>query len=62
MTVISQRQDLIAWYVRRGYATTGETQPFPHGDERFGLPRRDDLEFAVLAKALGPGSGVDDLG
>jgi ribosomal protein S18 acetylase RimI-like enzyme len=55
MTVISQRQDLIAWYVRRGYAATGETQPFPHGDERFGLPQRDDLEFAVLAKPLGPG-------
>jgi GNAT superfamily N-acetyltransferase len=53
MTVISVRQDLIAWYLRRGYALTGETRPFPHGDERFGLPRRQDLEFAVLAKPLG---------
>jgi GNAT superfamily N-acetyltransferase len=52
MTVISQRRDLIAWYVRRGYALTGESQPFPHGDERFGLPRRDDLSFDVLAKPL----------
>jgi len=56
MTVIRQRLDLIAWYERRGYARTGATQPFPYGDERFGVPRRDDLEFVVLAKALG-GSG-----
>jgi ribosomal protein S18 acetylase RimI-like enzyme len=54
MTVIQQRADLIAWYVRRGYTETGETRPFPHGDERFGLPRRDDLVFAVLAKQLSP--------
>jgi N-acetylglutamate synthase-like GNAT family acetyltransferase len=52
MTVITQRRDLIAWYERRGYASTGETQPFPHGNDRFGLPRRADLEFEVLAKPL----------
>lgn len=52
MTVIAQRADLIAWYERRGYRPTGQTQPFPYGDERFGLPRRDDLMFVVLSKAL----------
>jgi GNAT superfamily N-acetyltransferase len=52
MTVIIQRIDLIAWYGRRGYAPTGERRPFPYGDERFGLPRREDLEFTVLAKPL----------
>jgi len=52
MTVIRQREDLIAWYERNGYARTGATAPFPYGDERFGLPRRDDLEFVVLAKPL----------
>jgi ribosomal protein S18 acetylase RimI-like enzyme len=52
MTVISQREELIAWYVRRGYQLTGETQPFPYGDERFGIPKRRDLCFAVLAKRL----------
>ena len=52
MTVIAQRRELIAWYERRGYAATGERRPFPAGDPRFGLPRRDDLEFAVLEKAL----------
>lgn len=52
MTVIRQREALIAWYERRGYAQTGERRPFPYGDERFGLPKRDDLEMVVLAKAL----------
>jgi ribosomal protein S18 acetylase RimI-like enzyme len=52
MTVITQRRDLIAWYERRGYSSTGEMRPFPHGDERFGLPRRDDLAFEVLVKHL----------
>lgn len=50
MTVIEQRPELIAWYQRRGYRRTGEYQPFPYGDERFGIPRRDDLRFEVLAK------------
>jgi len=52
MTVISIREELIAWYVRRGYRATGERKPFPYGDPRFGLPKRNDLEFIVLAKAL----------
>ncbi|MBL7502141.1 GNAT family N-acetyltransferase [Frankia sp. CNm7] len=52
MYVISQRADLIAWYARRGYLPTGETRPFPYGEERFGLPRRDDLAFTVLFKSL----------
>jgi GNAT superfamily N-acetyltransferase len=56
MTVIAQRDELIDWYVRRGYVRTQETRPFPYGDLRFGLPRRDDLEFVVLRKALGVAS------
>ena len=52
MTVIGQREDLIAWYGRRGYAATGEMRPFPYGDERFGRPKREDLYFVVLAKSL----------
>jgi hypothetical protein len=52
MTVIAQRVELIAWYERRGYSRTGETRPFPYGEERFGRPRRDDLHFVVLAKSL----------
>ena len=54
MTVIVQRVELIAWYERRGYVRTGERQPFPYGDERFGVPRRADLAFEVLRKRLSP--------
>ena len=52
MTVIDLRDELIAYYQRRGYRRTGITRPFPYGDERFGLPRRDDLRFEVLEKPL----------
>lgn len=50
MTVLEQRSELLAWYARKGYERTGETAPFPYGDERFGLPRRADLRFLVLEK------------
>ncbi|GAB6196632.1 GNAT family N-acetyltransferase [Lysobacter xanthus] len=50
MTVIDVRDELIAFYQRRGYRRTGIVKPFPYGDERFGRPRRDDLRFEVLEK------------
>ncbi|MEO7073233.1 MAG: GNAT family N-acetyltransferase [Rhodanobacter sp.] len=52
MTVIEQRPELVAWYARRGYLPTGEYLRFPYGNERFGIPRRDDLRFVVLGKSL----------
>jgi ribosomal protein S18 acetylase RimI-like enzyme len=52
MTVIDVRDELIAFYQRRGYRRTGILKPFPYGDERFGLPRRRDLRFEVLEKPL----------
>ncbi len=52
MTVIDVREELIAWYERRGYRRTGIKKPFPYGDERFGIPLRDDLRFEVLEKTL----------
>jgi ribosomal protein S18 acetylase RimI-like enzyme len=52
MTVIDVRDELIAFYERRGYRRTGVLKPFPYGDARFGLPRRDDLRFEVLEKPL----------
>ncbi|MBP6691163.1 MAG: GNAT family N-acetyltransferase, partial [Xanthomonadales bacterium] len=52
MTVIRVRTELIAWYERRGYRATGESKPFPYGDPRFGLPKRDDLDFIILSKPL----------
>jgi ribosomal protein S18 acetylase RimI-like enzyme len=52
MTVIDIRDELIAFYERRGYALTGIKKPFPYGDARFGIPTRDDLRFEVMEKAL----------
>jgi ribosomal protein S18 acetylase RimI-like enzyme len=52
MTVIDLREELIAFYERRGYRRTGIKKPFPYGDPRYGLPRRDDLRFEVLEKIL----------
>ncbi|MEZ0470611.1 GNAT family N-acetyltransferase [Luteimonas salinilitoris] len=52
MTVIDLRDALIAWYERRGYRRTGIYKPFPYGDARFGVPKRDDLRFEVLEKVL----------
>lgn len=52
MTVISVRDELVAWYERRGYRRTGEYKPFPYGDARFGIPKRDDLRFEWLVKPL----------
>lgn len=52
MTVIDLRDELIAFYERRGYRRTGIHKAFPYGDPRYGIPRRDDLRFEVLEKQL----------
>jgi ribosomal protein S18 acetylase RimI-like enzyme len=50
MRVISLREDIIAWYERRGYARTGESEPFEFLD--FYGPLRTDFDLTVLRKAL----------
>jgi ribosomal protein S18 acetylase RimI-like enzyme len=52
ISVLPQRETLIAWYERLGYQKTGETLPFPYGNPRFGLPKRDDLHFVVMEHEL----------
>jgi len=51
MTVISQRHELIEWYERRGYRSTGVTKPFP-ADPRFGVSTQP-LTFIVMEKPMG---------
>ena len=53
MTVISERIELINWYERRGYEITGEKRPFPMGDAKFGIAKKN-LEFIVMKKHLIP--------
>ena len=50
--VLNVRNVLKEWYMRRGYAPTGQTHPFPYGDTRFGVPNRDDLCFTMFEKRL----------
>ncbi len=52
MTVIDCRDELIAFYERRGYIRTGIIKPFPYGNPRYGEPKRDDLRFEILEKDL----------
>jgi ribosomal protein S18 acetylase RimI-like enzyme len=52
ISVLPQRETLIAWYERLGYRLTGVTLPFPYGNPRFGLPKRDDLYFVVMERGL----------
>ncbi len=51
MTVISSRIELIEYYQRRGFSWTGETEPFPESDPRFGIPK-SKLVFKVFEKLL----------
>jgi len=51
MTVISGRDELIAWYLRHGYHDTGERKPFEVPDVRWGIPKQK-LEFVVLEKKV----------
>jgi ribosomal protein S18 acetylase RimI-like enzyme len=53
MSVVNVRDTLISWYERHGYTLTGETEPFPYSDNRFGVPTRDDLQFVILEKSIG---------
>ena len=52
MSVLHLREELFDFYERRGYRRTGRTLPFPYGDDRFGVPKRDDLRLEVLEKRL----------
>lgn len=52
MTVIDSRTSLIAWYVRRGYAFTGETRPF-HELRPADAETGPQITFVVLEKPLG---------
>ncbi|CAL8096894.1 unnamed protein product [Orchesella dallaii] len=51
MHVISRRTELVEWYERRGFRKTGDTAPFPTGDDDFGKPKIP-LEFVVMQKDI----------
>ena len=51
MTVISVREELIAWYKRNGYSDTGAREPFPASDVHIPIVDKP-LEFIVLEKRV----------
>lgn len=46
MSVVEGRDELIAWYERKGYVRTGEREPFYS-------PQAEPLHFTMLEKRLG---------
>ena len=51
MLVLNGRPKLLAYYERRGYLPTGNTEPFPE-DGNNGEPKQQGLYFLELAKPL----------
>ncbi|WP_333872875.1 GNAT family N-acetyltransferase [Methylobacter sp.] len=51
MTVISRRDELIAFYQRRGYQRTGASKEFPVNPELW-MPKVADLRLEILEKVL----------
>jgi ribosomal protein S18 acetylase RimI-like enzyme len=51
MTVISARDELIAWYKRHGYVDTGAREAFPISDIHVSISEQP-LEFMVLEKKI----------
>ncbi|MDO8316589.1 MAG: GNAT family N-acetyltransferase, partial [Flavobacterium sp.] len=51
MTVISVREELIAWYKRNGYIDTGAREPFPASDVHIPISE-EPLEFIVMEKRI----------
>lgn len=51
MTVISVREELIAWYKRNGYVDTGKREAFPSSDIHINVSN-EPLEFIFLEKKI----------
>lgn len=52
MTVVSVRQELISFYLRRGYRRTGQITDYPLS-AGVGTPKQNDLKVEILEKPSG---------
>lgn len=52
MVVLHVRAELIAWYERRGFRPSGESELFPEEHKSFGQPLRNDLRLLGFEKKL----------
>ena len=60
MTVITLREELLAYYERRGYHRTGKTKPFPL-ESGASVPRVENLQLEILEKRLGETQTPNDV-
>ncbi|RZL38116.1 MAG: GNAT family N-acetyltransferase [Pedobacter sp.] len=54
ITVISSRTELIEWYERNGYISTGTSIAFEEISGRFGEPKQTDIRLIAMEKRLNP--------
>jgi N-acetylglutamate synthase-like GNAT family acetyltransferase len=52
ISVIHTRSELIAFYERRGFCSTGKWDTFPENDPRYGIPKIKDLKLLEFEKKL----------
>lgn len=52
LTVISMRLELIEWYKRHGYESTGHSIAFEDIEGRFGDPKMDNIDLIEMVKML----------
>jgi ribosomal protein S18 acetylase RimI-like enzyme len=50
--VIHLRNELIAFYERRGFKKTGKSEAFPQNDPRFGIPKVSGLTLVEFEKLI----------
>lgn len=50
--VIWPREEMISWYIRRGYTKTDRTEPFPYAQVGNCKAIRGDLYFVIMEKEL----------
>jgi GNAT superfamily N-acetyltransferase len=51
-TVIPTRTELVAFYERRGFKATGNFEPFPEQDPKFGMPKVEGLILREYDKQI----------
>lgn len=52
ISVISNRTELIQWYVRQGYRATGHAIAFEEIENRFGVPKINNIRLIEMEKLL----------
>lgn len=52
ISVISNRAELIEWYIRHGYKATGHSITFEEIENRFGDPKIDEIRLISMEKLL----------